>query len=441
MNKQKLITQDKSPHLSVAECHGDLVVRSWNETAVAFKGDNYDVEEGDNSFSIRSQGKLELRVPNQSNLAIQTVSGDLVVKFVSGDISIHEVNGDLVLSGIRFAKINTVHSDLSAKNIEASINVEEVHGDVSVRHITDLNLGTVHGDMAARYVNNVVNVQTIMGDLGLRSVNGDLHVGQSHRDISMRNMGGKLTVENCQGDIRLYGSLSANEHALTAERDIILRWPSDAALNLVAHAPKIKNRLPLEKVVENEDGLVGSIGDGQTHLSLKANGRIVLNEEQLVDARWELPNDNDYNFDFSFDLEGLGNQIREKFSQEIGRFTTEIESKLGPDFGQNFSERISQKLEQAAAKAEKAATRAAQQAERAAERATSQAERSANRARRKAEYATRRTPGRPPGSGKSATPPSPPTATNEEKLKILKMVEQGIITPDEAATLLEALSK
>ncbi len=218
-----------------------------------------------------------------------------------------------------------------------------------------------------------------------------------------------------------------------------MRWPADAPINLVAHAPKIKNRLPLEKVVENEDGIVGSIGDGQTQLTLKANGRIILNEDQMVDARWEMPNDTDFNFDFSFDLEGISNQIRERFSNEINRFSTEIESKLGPDFGQQLSDKLSKKLEMAANRVEQAASRAAQQAERAATRATSQAERAANQARRQAEYTTRRSPGRPPGSGKSAAQSATPSPTTEEKLEILKMVEKGIITPDEAATLLEAL--
>ena len=439
MNKEHLITQDHSPHISIASCAGELVVKSWSDTAVSLKGDDFNIEEDGNSYSITSQGKLHMRVPEKAQLSVQSVQGDLVIKFINGDITVGEVSGDLVVSGVRFIKINTVHNDLSAKNVDDSIHAEEIHGDISVRHTNDVNFGTVHGDISARYVNNAVHIQQVMGDLGLKSINGDIHVSKGHRDIILRNIGGKVVVEHTHGDIRLYGSLSAADHTLTAERDIILRWPTNAPLNLVAHAPKIKNRLPLEKVVENEDGLVGSIGDGQTQLSLKANGRIILNEEQMVDARWEMPNDSDVNFDFSFDLEGITNQIRDRFSNEINRFSSEIESKLGPDFGQQLSERLSKKLEHAATRVEKAASRAAQQAERAASRATSQAERAANQARRQAEYTTRRSPGRPPGSGKAANPPTPPSATTEEKLEILKMVEKGIITPDEAATLLEAL--
>jgi predicted ArsR family transcriptional regulator len=119
------------------------------------------------------------------------------------------------------------------------------------------------------------------------------------------------------------------------------------------------------------------------------------------------------NFTFDLDVEGFSEQINQ-FTQKIGdhisQFSTDLETKFGPE----FTEKIARKAEQAAAKAAKAAERARQQAERRA-----------------------RAYGRPP------TPPRPKRrkASSDEQIKILKMVEQGIITPDEAATLLEALEK
>lgn len=428
MLKEKFLTIDHAPHITIVSCAGDLIIRGHSETAVICKGEDFTVDEADNSFSISSNATLKMYVPEAAHLAIKSVASDASIKFLTGDISISEVNRDLILSGVQTAKINTVHHDLSAKNIENSIHAEIVHGDVSVRNVTDLNLATVHGDISARYVNNSVHINEAMGDVGLRSIKGDVYVAKGHRDVALRNIGGQLKVENTAGDIRLYGNLSQQAHALTAERDIILRWPPTSDLQLTAQAPKIKNRLPLEKVVETEDGLVGSIGDGETQLTLKANGRIILNEDRTVDARWEMPEHDEFNFDFSFDLEGFGNQIRDKFNSEISRFSTEIEAKLGPDFGKRVSEQISKKMEMAAEKAERAAARA-----------TEQAERAANRARKQAEYQMRRSPGRPPGRSKADASSAP--STTEEKLKILKMVEQGIITPDEAATLLEALGK
>lgn len=441
MNNQKLYTQDSAPHVTVTECAGNLIVRSWAETAVSARGDAVEITEDGNSYTVSSHAALELRVPEKTQLTITQAGQDVVVKFVSGSVTIGEAHQDVILSGIRTAKIETIHNDISAKNIDEALHIETVHGDASIRRIDELNIGSIHGDLSARYVNNGVQINEAMGDVGFKSVSGDVSLQQGHRDITLKNVAGAVNVTT-HGDIRVYGSLSAADHTLTADQDIIMRWPAGADLNLVANAPTVKNRLSFDKLVENEDGIVGSIGDGQVNVTAKANGRILLKDTDIVDARWEIPDDTDgFSFDFAFDLEGLGNQIKEKFNAEIGRFSEEIESKLGPDFGQELSNRIAQKMEQAAAKAERAAERAARQAERAAERATAQAERSANRNRARMErVVVRRSPGRPPGTGKAAQD-APKPDTTEEKLKILKMVEQGTITPDEAAMLLEALSK
>ena len=426
MSQDKIFT-DKAPHINITECQGDLVIRSWSENAVTCKGAGYELNQEETGISVSSPGDLKLMVPESSELTISQVSGDLVVKYVNGRISIHEAHRDVVLVGTADLKIGTIHNDLSAKNIDGSISTETIHGDSVFRNVQELNLGTIYGDVSVRNASGAVTLNEATGDISLRTVNGEVTVSSGQRDINLRNLGGKTTVTNIQGDIRLYGSLNADSHTLQCERDIIVRWPMDAPINLVANAPKIKSRLTLDVEQSTETSLTGKIGDGETNLSLTANGRIILKESQVVDPRWENESAGDVDFDFSVDLEGLGAQISSQILDKFSQVATDLDQRFGPDFTQRISERISREAERAASKAERAAERAAAKAERAAEQA-----------RRRAERNMRRSPGRPPAAPK---PPSPPKqkATSEEQLKILKMVEQGIISPAEAATLLEAL--
>ena len=67
------------------------------------------------------------------------------------------------------------------------------------------------------------------------------------------------------------------------------------------------------------------------------------------------------------------------------------------------------------------------------------AEKAAERARQRAERQQRY--GVRVSRTAAPTPEPKQKASSEEQLKILKMVEQGIISPNEAATLLEALEK
>lgn len=414
---QERFSTGKAPQVSIAECGGNLVIRSWSEPAVVVKGDNYEANESDMGLSISGRSDLKLMVPVATDLSVTSVEGDLVIKSVEGDVSVVEGARDVVLSGLNNVKINTVHGDLSAKNIDGNLSAATVEGDAALRNVGSVTLQRVEGDVALRNVNGNVQLEQVQGDMALRTINGDVTITQGQRDVALRNLGGQTLLKSIQGDIRLYGGLAAGEHTFNAEGDIVLRWPANAPLNLVATAPKIANRLHFDQVEERDNTLTGRIDDGETAVTLTAGGRIELKEAHIVDSRWEEGFDEaDFGFDFGVDMAGLGERISQEVNEHISRVTADFETKFGSDFTQRLSEKIARKAERAAEKAEHAAERARQRAERNLRR-----------------------------HGRWAPPPSPQApkrkATSEEQLKILRMVEKGVITPDEANILLEALEE
>ncbi|MCA9960172.1 MAG: hypothetical protein KC443_14120 [Anaerolineales bacterium] len=407
----------KMPHLLIEACRGDLVVKGWGDMTVMVKGDDVQVDEVDGGLTLRSNGRLRLSVPENSSLAVTHVHGDTIIRGVQGDVSIGSASGDVILSAGAGAKLGDVQGDLSAKNIDGAVSVNNISGDAVFRHVGDMRVNDVFGDLSARGVNGSVIINTVAGDVGLRNVTGDVTLKSGMRDANFRFLGGQTDIGEIQGDVRLYGELAPGKHAFTAAGDIVLRWPVQSPLLLTATAPQISNRLQLEKVFEEDGSLSGSIGEDGPVVSLTANGRIILKDLHPVNDEWDSFRDEDMDFDFSIDLEGLGAQITAQVNQQVARVTAELESKFGTDFSQKMSEKIARQAERAAERAEKAAERARQRVE-----------------RQRTEW---QTPPRRP------TPPTPPQkqkkASAEEQLKILKMVEQGLITPDEASMLLEAL--
>jgi hypothetical protein len=109
------------------------------------------------------------------------------------------------------------------------------------------------------------------------------------------------------------------------------------------------------------------------------------------------------------DMGAIGARLEAEVNNHIARVTRD----LGANFGQRLAEQLAQKAEKAAERAE---------------RATERARRRSGEAR-----------GRPTGFDFTAPPAAPKPASMEEQLKILKMVETGKITPEEASMLLEAL--
>jgi hypothetical protein len=140
----------------------------------------------------------------------------------------------------------------------------------------------------------------------------------------------------------------------------------------------------------------------------------VLKDAQIVSKQWH-SGPAILDFDFVSDLAGLGARISTEIGDQVSRVTSELENSFGPDFMRQMAEQFSRKAEAAAEKARKASER---------------------------KYAKTSTPKSKPAAAK----PSPAAAATEDYggiqdawLKILKMVESGTISPDEAALLLKAL--
>lgn len=415
MSSERIET-GKAPSI-VIHCRGDLQIAGWSEGAVLVKGDSAETASEEKGLSIESGGDLKLKVPVLSSVAVAQVNGDMLLKSIDGDVVLTEVNGDALLQTAGQVEVITVLGDLAGRNINGTLLLGEVHGDASLRSVSELTIGKIHGDCFARNVNGSVRLEHVMGDLSLSTVNGDVNIREGCRDVNLRNLGGVVHVSQTHGDIRLSGSLAAGKHNLTADGDIVLRWPSDAPMNVQASAPEIQNRLSLEDLSEEEGYLSGRIGDSETHLILNSSGRIILKELQPAGQSWDQFMTGE--FDMEFGLGDLDEHIADMSSR-----MSELSARLEKNFGPEFAATLEKKAQEAAARAEKAAERAVRKAEKAANKVRWQFEQD--------DWAA-------PSPAKHGQRERAQDNTKEEQLEILRMVEKGIISPDEANTLLEAL--
>ncbi len=405
----------KAPHIILKQCHGAVVIRSNIGRSLRLKGDDYTVDPQDDQFTITSNGALKMYIPDGSTVTAADIAGELVIKNISGPIQLDEVHGDAVLKGVGSVQATAVHGSLTIKNGDGPLSISDVHGDAYLRNVGQVNVAHIHGDLAGRNINGDVNIDTAQGDVGLRTINGRVAINTCYRDVNLRNLGSQVNLAQVHGDVRLFGGLAHGDHTIVAQGDIVLRWPTNADLNLIVHADEITNDLPLENLVEKEGMLTGQLGDsGKTNLTLTAR-RAILRTKGSAHSQWRMDDEFDFNFDFNLDLATLGEQISAEVTEKVAQATAHFEEKFGPSFAQ----KIAQKVEEAAARAEKAAEKARRRAEQ----------------QMGADYMDRRrrTSAPPPPKAKEVSP--------EEQLKILQMVEKGLISPDEASILLDALEE
>ncbi len=417
MGKERIET-GKVPVVTIS-CQGDLRIRGWAETAMRFNGQMYTHEQSEKGDTIESNGDLSMMVPLGSLVHIVEVAGDLAMKNLEADLAVDDVRGDASLLNLGSITLQNISGDLSVKNLSGAFIAKEISGDCILRNVLDVQLGTVHGDCAARNVNGKLDVTEVNGDFALRTINGDVTIEKVHRDANLRNVGGRVISTQVHGDVRLRGGLASGKHQLSADGDIVVLWPSETPLVVEANASEIKSKLPLLDVDQGETSLSGRIGEDGAVLILKAKGRIILKELDKAKDPWDQTANGDYTFDLGFDLADLGEQISDEINAHMTSWSQRMENELGPA----FSVKVAKKAQEAAAKAERAANRAVRRAEKAANRS--------------------RWPAGPmPESGRAsqnAASKQEKKATEEEQLKILRMVEKGVISPEDAGTLLDAL--
>jgi hypothetical protein len=412
-----------TPHITVTECLDNLVVRGSEERRVTMRvqGDTDDVtlERAGETFTLQVRADCFLTCPPDTTIAVESVRGNLQVEEVKGPVTAGTAHGNV---------------DLSAVGPTA---LEQVSGNLRVRQ--------AQGDLRAQTVKGNARVHQVEGSLSLDHVDGNLEAA---------GLQGGLVAEQVRGNVRLGPPFSPGmTYRLNIHGNLTLSLPAESSLrlslqaggNLVSHVPGL--------VLEKTNGeTTGALGAGEAILEAQAKGNVSLRlpewgegmaAEAPFGAGWGWPWEEGpaagIPFDFVADLEGLEEQIETR----IGEAMAEMNARLEESLGRISDERL---REQARRQAERAMERARRAAERATERARRRAERESERVRREADqdaersrmWAERAERRWQRASGSRPRPKSEPV-TDEERMRILRMVEEGKVTPEQAADLLAAM--
>lgn len=414
----------------ITQVSGDLRLFGWEQNrfqAEASQAQSLRAEQSGNRITLSASDDCTVRVPRQTRLTVERVSGDARLKSLDAPLTIEAVSGDLTLRQTQDATINTVSGDLSAKKIAGALRVRAVSGDVAARGVA--------GEFSA---------ESISGDLYLRDV-----TGPARADVT--------------GDIVLSLDFAPEQvYAFEASGDILCRLAPTASVQIEAEASgEIAVSLPGAKVVGDESEKTITLGEGAARVTLDASGDITLTG-------------------LASDPEAMG-EFGEHFGEEFGvmaeEFAAQIESQVEAqieqqmaDFTRNINSRFaglnfggaSMNAEAIAARAREAAERASEKIRRKGEAAQRRAEGLAEAARRREEAARRREEAAhrraeqqterskrrmafaftlPPSPPSPPRPPAPPVdpVSDEERMSILRMVEQKKISVADAEKLLAAL--
>jgi hypothetical protein len=315
--------------------------------------------------------------------------GDQVRISCDDDLSMRVPKGANVM-------IANIGGDASIRGVMGGIELTDAGGDLSMRDVYSVTIQAVHADFSLRGAKGNLSVRKADSDVSIRDVDGNVNLDSVSDDLALRDVRGNVTA-NVGEDVVMYvNPQSGNTYNVNAGDDILLVMPPKANATLTLSADDIDVEWD---GVENEDDATSrviTLGDGSANITLNAGGDIrVSNRSDAGDS-----------------------------AEDFGNFAG-----MGMDWS-GFGERISRRVEQATERAQRkieAANRRVEQKVRDAER----------RGRGKVALGIGRWNWDFSPKGVPVPPKQP--VSEEERLAILKMLQEKKITSEEAEKLLAAL--
>jgi hypothetical protein len=295
--------------------------------------------------------------------------------------------------------VKKIVGDASIRGVMGGIEVQEIEGDLSIRDVNSVAIEKLQSDFSLRGAKGDLFVKSVDGDVSIREVDGNVSLESVVDDLALRDVRGNINA-NVAEDVVLYlNPQPGNVYSVNAGEDILLVMPPKANATLNLNGDEID--IEWKGIPNDEDATnrVITLGDGSAIVTLTAGGDIrVTNQADAGET-----------------------------AEDFGNFAG-----IGMDWS-GFGERISRQVEQATRRAAKQAEETARRADEAARRMDQKMSRrgpkiNVNMGRWNWDLSPKGVP----------MPPKPPVS-DEERLAILKMLQEKKITAEEAEKLLAAL--
>lgn len=394
--RQNTLPINGSITISVENVGGDLQIVGWERAEVTAKTDDNRLELAADGETIHasSDGDLILYVAREASVRILNVGGDADIRALAGSVEVTNVGGDLQMRNVGAVQIVSVGGDMSMRGCTGNFQANSVGGDASLHEIK--------GD-----------VDVIVGaDLYLRGAEGNV----------------KARVGS---DAALYlHPLPGTNVVVQAGSDVLLRLPTKANVELELQGcddESIRVDLPGVEPVEMGMSRKMVMGSGGARIKATAGSEVIVTSR---DEEWgNMAEFDPLGRDGPFapgEFPGLSSELHERISRRVEEATRRaLESSMR---AQEQSDRVQRRVDAAMRRAE--------------EKMRSAEQRSMHMGIKVGRYGVAvDRPGIPP------IPPIPPIGsrlqtepvTDEERLTILKMLQEKKISLQDAEKLLAAL--
>jgi hypothetical protein len=350
---------------------------------------------GDLRLSGRRDTQFEAQAPERGTLTVDQDGDQIQVSCRSGCL--------IFLPAAAKVEVEQVGGDARVIGLTSELMMKTVGGDLSLRRVARSTFELIGGDLHARKVDGDLTVDRIGADAVAEKVEGNVRLRSVGADLVLHKVTG-LVEATVGGDASLSLTPQADAPSVvTAGGDLSCRLPDDVSAQITMQAGgDMAMPTDVEPVSEN-GGTVIRLGEAEATIELTAGGDLWLR----VGKR---------EMDFAEDFVGsVMGELDARLAEMEARFNA-IGAGMYTFDAERIGERVRRSVERARRKATKAQARAAKRAEK---------------------YARKH--GRRRSITIGGPEPSGPGVSEEERMAVLRMLEQGKISVEEAEQLLKTL--
>jgi hypothetical protein len=471
--------------LMLVEMAGNVAVTAWDEDDVLIQlrdgeEEALTLEQSEDGPTVSARASCEVNVPSASPVTVRQALGNLRAAGLVA-LNAEQVRGNLKLRGVAEAVIAEVYGVVKAEETESLRLVGTVYGDVRVSNVRNADLQNVRGSLRVT-ASDRVRVSRVSGNFQAKSLTGTLDADQIGGNAMLKGVAGVVTLDQVAGNLvakdltggakvpKIGGNLIMNgelgrgcTYHFKARGNAILRLPEEANAHLTLSAQgHLSSSLSLTDEEREGNRLSGTLGDGGAEIVVEAGGNLMLGggRPPFADLGDEISRQVEESLR-NIDFEGMGRQVEESLraidleaiaqqaGEEMEAAMSRLQIKLEGVDWDRMGRRTQEAVERAMERIQRDVDRVVARAERDQERRQRMVERE-ERHKERLERRLRKTAHRLQGHGvevhvddwsveESDEPVGSGPDLDEERLSILRMVEQGQITPEEAEMLLDAL--
>jgi hypothetical protein len=414
MSPRSLITSD-APEVLIAAVYGDLQITGWERDEILLQSNNDDTavlkHEG-SIVHIKTTGDCLLHLPKKTRLTVVTVHGGARLMMMAGLVTIRKVLGSLAIDDVGSVQVESVYGEFLARRMSGDLTIDQVLGDTSV--------GEVMGNC---------NLGSIAGNLDLRNAGCDVHAsirGDAH--VRLQALTGSSYKIDASGNI-----IFSAPHEIDAVVQISSR-SNDITLNL----PDGNERLPVRSHEL-------TLGNGAASIMLTASGSV-----SFLCGEGSPPGEQEPDQTFTRESGDSSQKISDEQASQFDIQARTIDAQMA-DLSESIAhagvaptetDRIMRRVQDSTKRANLRAQEKMQRAREKLDRKLAAAQRKAGM-HEAAAGQRRENPEKRTWSFERPASYSPaqcaPEASDEERLMILRMLEQKKISLAEAEQLLDAL--